>query len=187
MHYEPFVNWKLDMLNFISQLCTLLTLIATLGFHKDSAEGGLGELREMILPIFLISCQVTSHLVSSQRTSQPCCPSPPLPRPSPSRPTPTQLRQVIPAVAGGAVVGSFMCDIYIERRRAQRRIKEAPGVLRDEPPAMVRSSSRATDHFTNLRHRSRRRSNWSTAYAEEGSQTLRKSWHRCSIETSGPS
>ncbi|KAL1515437.1 hypothetical protein AB1Y20_002063 [Prymnesium parvum] len=50
VQFRPFVNWKLDMLNFTSQLCTLLTLICSLGFHRDGAESGLAKKSRSLNP-----------------------------------------------------------------------------------------------------------------------------------------
>ncbi|KAL3928027.1 MAG: hypothetical protein SGPRY_002566 [Prymnesium sp.] len=62
VQFRPFTNWKLDLLNFTSQLCTLLTLICSLGFHRDSAENGLTKLR-FLLPPLVVFFQVLPSVV----------------------------------------------------------------------------------------------------------------------------
>eukprot|EP00327_Prymnesium_parvum_P015384 CAMPEP_0113291852 /NCGR_PEP_ID=MMETSP0008_2-20120614/34296_1 /TAXON_ID=97485 /ORGANISM="Prymnesium parvum" /LENGTH=1239 /DNA_ID=CAMNT_0000143845 /DNA_START=65 /DNA_END=3784 /DNA_ORIENTATION=+ /assembly_acc=CAM_ASM_000153 len=62
VQFRPFVNWKLDLLNFSSQFCTLLTLIGALGFHKDSSEGGLTQLR-FLMPSGLIALQLAPSAI----------------------------------------------------------------------------------------------------------------------------
>jgi len=63
VQFRPFVSWQLDVLAVTSQLCTLLTLIASLGFHKDGAESGLKSLAPWILPAILITCQIAPTAV----------------------------------------------------------------------------------------------------------------------------